>query len=189
MSLSDLASLGSFVSGFAVLISLIFLYFQLRQLSEQGQQAERNQKALIQVERAGRSSSNLRFMASPEIVEVYSRGRSGASDLTPSEYQQYYLILRANLVSQEDTFFQHQQNLIGDASVESARAVLGRVFSYPGNRAMWRRMRMSFEKSFRDFIDQMLNEAECVHPSFLEEEIATWHKDVAAELATARKAG
>jgi hypothetical protein len=31
MSLSDLASLGSFVSGFAVLISLIYLALQVRQ--------------------------------------------------------------------------------------------------------------------------------------------------------------
>lgn len=33
MSRSDLASLGSFVSGFAVLVSLVFLYFQLRQMN------------------------------------------------------------------------------------------------------------------------------------------------------------
>jgi hypothetical protein len=42
MSLSDLASLGSFVSGAAVLVSPVFLYFQLRQLSGQVKQAEKN---------------------------------------------------------------------------------------------------------------------------------------------------
>jgi hypothetical protein len=47
MSLSDLASLGSFVSGFAVLISLIFLYFQLRQVNRQVRQAEINQRSLV----------------------------------------------------------------------------------------------------------------------------------------------
>jgi hypothetical protein len=35
MTLSDLAALGSFVSGLAVLVSLIFLWFQLRQMNEQ----------------------------------------------------------------------------------------------------------------------------------------------------------
>jgi len=47
MSLSDLASLGSFVSGLAVLISLIYLAIQV-------QQAEQNQKAQIQQGRAAR---------------------------------------------------------------------------------------------------------------------------------------
>jgi hypothetical protein len=52
MSLSDLAALGSFVSGVAVLVSLVFLYFQLRQVGAQVQQAERNQQAMIQAPKA-----------------------------------------------------------------------------------------------------------------------------------------
>ena len=47
MTLADLAALGSFVSGFAVLVSLVFLYFQLRQLNAQVLQGERNQRALL----------------------------------------------------------------------------------------------------------------------------------------------
>ncbi len=56
MTLSDLASLGSFVSGAAVLISLVFLYFQIRQVNAQVRQAERNQRALLQQGRAGRAA-------------------------------------------------------------------------------------------------------------------------------------
>ena len=37
MSLSDLASLGSFVSGAAVLASLVFLFFQTRQMTSRVQ--------------------------------------------------------------------------------------------------------------------------------------------------------
>jgi len=44
MTRSDLASLGSFASGFAVLVSLIFLYFQLRLVNRQVLQAERQQQ-------------------------------------------------------------------------------------------------------------------------------------------------
>ncbi len=47
MSLSVLASLGSFVSGFAVLISLIYLALQVRQ-------TERNQQVSIRHSRATR---------------------------------------------------------------------------------------------------------------------------------------
>jgi len=186
MSLSDLASLGSFVSGFAVLVSLVFLYFQLRQLTEQGRQAEKNQKALIQVERAARAGDQLRFLARPEIAEAYTRGRSGASDITTSQYHQYFAIVRATLTSQEDAFFQHQQNLLDETSFESSRAVLKRIFSYPANRALWKRMHTSFEKSFQDFIEQVLSEVEGASPILIDEEVAAWRKDAAAELAKAR---
>src|SRR5450432_96104 len=47
MSLSDLASLGSFVSGFAVLTSLVYLTLQVRQ-------TERNQKSSIRHSRVSR---------------------------------------------------------------------------------------------------------------------------------------
>ena len=50
MSLPDLASLGSFVSGIAVLGSLVFLYLQMRQIGAQIEQAERNQRAAIRAE-------------------------------------------------------------------------------------------------------------------------------------------
>jgi hypothetical protein len=50
MSLSDLASLGSFVSGVAVLVSLVFLYFQLRQMNAQ----------VLQTEKISRHSSDRR---------------------------------------------------------------------------------------------------------------------------------
>ena len=56
MSLSDLASLGSFVSGVGVLISLIFLYFQVRQVNAQVGQAEKNQQAAIRQERSAKVS-------------------------------------------------------------------------------------------------------------------------------------
>jgi len=54
MTLSDLAALGSFISELAVLISLFFLYFQLRQVNVQAQQAERTQQATIRHTRAAR---------------------------------------------------------------------------------------------------------------------------------------
>jgi len=46
MSLSDLAAVGSFISGIAVFLSFIFLALQLRQ-------ANRNQRSLMQQARTG----------------------------------------------------------------------------------------------------------------------------------------
>ena len=48
MTLSDLAAVGSFVSGIAVFLSFIFLALQLHQ-------ANRNQRSLMQQARTGRN--------------------------------------------------------------------------------------------------------------------------------------
>ena len=55
MSLSELAEIGSFISGAAILSSLIFLYFQLRQINRQVKQAEKNQLSAIRQGRAART--------------------------------------------------------------------------------------------------------------------------------------
>jgi hypothetical protein len=94
--------------------------------------------------------------------------------------------MRASLSSHEDSFFQHQQKLLDESSFESTLAVLRMNFSRPAYRAMWKRLRMSYEKSFRDFMDQLFSEVEVVSPRPIEEELATWHKNFADELATVR---
>src|SRR5215469_1497977 len=71
MPLSDLASLGSFVSGVAVLISLVFLYFQVRQVTAQVRQAERNQQASIRHTRVSRSVQLQLEISEPERSNLW----------------------------------------------------------------------------------------------------------------------
>ena len=186
MSLSDLASLGSFVSGVAVLASLVFLFFQMRQMTEQVRQGEKNQRAMVQVERAARGANQLRFLADPAIVEAFTKGRDGKSDITLSQYWQFFFAVRAALVSWEDAYFQHQQGLLDEAAFEATLATLREYFSGPGFRAVWRRNRFLHDRSFRDFVDDVLGKVDVVNPRSGEEELASWHRDVAAELSKAR---
>src|SRR5215468_6439368 len=135
MSLSDLASLGSFMSGVAVLASLVYLAVQIRQ-------AEKYQKALMQVERATRVGNHMRFLADPAIIGPYMKGSLGVTDITVSEYLQNIFIFSASLASVEVSFFQHQHKLLDEASFESVLGALRRTLSFPGSRAMWKRQRM-----------------------------------------------
>src|SRR5215472_12830534 len=91
MSLSDLASIGSFVSGIAVLVSLLFLYFQVRQVNQQVIQAERNQRALIQQGRAQRAADHAWRMADPELATTYWKGVRRPEDLSLAELDPFLL--------------------------------------------------------------------------------------------------
>jgi hypothetical protein len=91
MSPSDLASLGGFVFGIAVLVSLVFLYFQLRQLSRQGRQAEKNQRALMQQARAARGVDIGLQLAGPDLGSLFARGAAGA-DLSDAEFHRFRML-------------------------------------------------------------------------------------------------
>ena len=82
MSLSVLASLGSAISGFAVLISLVFLYFQLRQVTEQIRQAERNQRATIAQFRASRTVDAMLQGCEASMADAFFKATAVEADLT-----------------------------------------------------------------------------------------------------------
>src|SRR5215469_7153616 len=95
MSLSDLASLGSFVSGFAVLVSLIFLYFQLHQLSQQVRQAEKKQQASIRQTRTTQNMDVVTKGTEFSTAEALSGGYRGDENISEINVMQFYQYCRA----------------------------------------------------------------------------------------------
>src|SRR5471032_579506 len=107
MSLSDLAALGSFISGIAVLVSLVFLYFQLRQVNAQSQQAERTQHATIRHTRAARIGEITLASAEPSWADAVAKGIAGDQDLSATDLRQFGAYIIARLSNSEDAFYQY----------------------------------------------------------------------------------
>src|ERR1700683_5096821 len=105
MSFSDLASLGSLVSGCAVLVSLVYLALQVRQ-------AEKNQQAQITQTRTTRSIDILMQYSEPGLAEAVMRARKGARDLTETEHIQFTSYMLALFSHWEDSYFQHADRLM-----------------------------------------------------------------------------
>jgi hypothetical protein len=160
MSLSDLAALGSFISGVAVLVSLIFLYFQLRQVNAQVIQAERNQRALMQQGRANRTSENCFNVAEPDLSSIYGRGVSGDESLTAEQLDQFMMLTRAGLISIEDSFLQNRGGPLDTVAFDSFVAGVRFIFTLPGMRAAWRLSAHQFGKEFASFMNGMMEEIE-----------------------------
>src|SRR5271166_5699196 len=89
MSLSDLASLGSFVSGVAVLVSLVYLARQVRQ-------AERNQRALAQQMRATRTSDLLVAIAQSGKAASFARMQWAEGERSAADVDTFNLFSRAS---------------------------------------------------------------------------------------------
>jgi hypothetical protein len=154
MSLSDLASLGSFVSGVAVLISLVYLALQVRQ-------AERNQRAIIQSTRTAR------------VIDVSLRRADYATvfrkalldnELTGEELFQFHSLSIAMFYGWEDSFYQHQERALDDKGFASMVVAVRGAMANPSQRAIWKISRDFFEETFRAFVDGIVLETKPRRP-------------------------
>ena len=92
MSLSDLAALGSFISGIAVVVTLVLLLVQTRQTL-------RNQRSLMQQGRTARIIDVIYRQTEPQLMDVMVRGRAGDTTLEPLQIEMFLAVARASLIS------------------------------------------------------------------------------------------
>jgi hypothetical protein len=181
MSLSDLAALGSFISGFAVLVSLVFLYFQLRQIGAQVLQGERNQQASIRAIRVSRIIDIFLTLAEPSIADAVSKVAAGSTDVSDSQIRQFNFYCAARFRNAEDSFYQFREGLLDQGAFDSLVLGLRDSLEQPGMRAYYKRSNNIFGKEFAEFLHKLLAETPVARRG---DSAVDWRAAVAAELAT-----
>jgi hypothetical protein len=175
MTLSDLAALGSFVSGAAVAISLILLLLQMRQ-------NDKTLRANLQQSRTARYSEQLLRPTERYLSEAITRAAQG--DLT-MEAPMINAFIRhtANMFwNSEDVFMQHKSGTIDRVAFESDIAILRKFLETPAYRAGWQFNRDYATGEFRAFVDNLVSETKAVPFPDL---VTTWNTLIAAELENA----
>src|SRR5882672_682918 len=180
MSLSDLASIGSFVSGAAVLISLIFLYFQLRQVTQQVKQTEKNQQAAIRQNRTARAVDMNMGLTESSVAEAFAKGVAGIEEITSTQLAQFTYGCRTFFYNSEDSFYQHKDGLMNEVAFRIVVKNLTANLTQPGMRVAWKRSRAIYGIEFAEFMDKLLDETQAA--PFVDR-LAQWKADVAAEKA------
>ena len=152
MTLSDLASIASIVSGAAVLVSLVYLSLQIRQNSKHSQ-------ALIQQGRAARIADTALRFAELRASDGLDKCFNGEPDVSAKDLARFLYMCRAAFVSAEDSFFQNREGLLGGIAFESYEAGLKAGMGAPGIGAGWKLTRGMYEPEFRDYVDRTLGDA------------------------------
>lgn len=152
MSLSDLASLGSFVSGIAVLVSFVFLALQMRQ-------SNINQQALIQMGRSTGVIESIYHQLDPQLRSVMQRGRRGDPSITEDEIETFVLSSYAMFLRFEDTYLEHRAGTIHHRAWEVASSRITHLFIAPGMRACWKLRRTWFDSDFVAAVDRLVAQA------------------------------
>ncbi len=164
MSLSDLASLGSFVSGIAVLASLIFLYFQMRQIGEQVLQTEKNQRALLNEGALNRSVENTRWLAQAEFSSLMTKVSAGETEFSAQELFQLSLILRAALLALQNAFVQRKAGLLDQISLDNNLNIVRSFMASPVYRVLWQQNRRTYAPELVGMIENLLSETQMAKP-------------------------
>ena len=151
MSLSDLASIGNLVGGVAVLISLAYLTFQVRQNT-------RHTRALIEQSRATRVAEfNLSMCQAPiDTVQAVLAGIDADPSLTAAQEFKFYSFSRASFFDAQDSFRQHLDGLLGEDAYNGLLSIMRVRFSSPGMRAAWKVQRETFTPQFRNLMDELV---------------------------------
>ena len=149
MSLSDLASLGSFASGIAVLVSLIYLALQIRQ-------AEKNQRAIVHQGRVGQSADRLLRLMEPELLRPFMKGLYGR-EASPEEldFQQFIFAMAAIGREAQDLYFQSDLGLLDEAALQNQLVPLYASLRSPGGKAFWKLTRGNADPRLRERVDAL----------------------------------
>lgn len=150
MSLSDLASFGSFVSGIAVLISLVYLALQVRQ-------SQRNQRAVLNHGYITRVTEYIRWYAESPINELRARVAAGDTGFSAEELLRLSMALRVTVLNAQDAYLQHKAGLVDAMTLDNSMRILKKVWlGQPAYRALWLEQAPTIAPEFAAVIDAAL---------------------------------
>jgi hypothetical protein len=157
MSLSDLASIGSLVSGVAVLVSLVYLALQVRQ-------TERNQRALMTHGAMTRATEFIAHYLQPDIADLFNRMRAGETDFSAREIFQLNSLLRMSVLSLRDVDLQRTAGLIDKGASDHADMAVRSMLRQPVMRAVWKGFRYSCAPEIVTMIEGLIENSPLMHP-------------------------
>jgi hypothetical protein len=152
MSLSDLASIGSFISGIAVLISLIYLSLQIRQNTLA-------HRATAHQSRSTFLKDHLHLIADPAIAPIFIRGLAADKQMTEVEVTQFLAVMRNWCIGMSEMVWAHDHGVLDDETYQTSVKALKGMFARPGARAFWQTYKPTATPSFARLVEGVLSTA------------------------------
>lgn len=162
MSLSDLANFGEFISSIAVLASLGFLFFQMRQMTEQMRQSELNQRSLINQSVMTRDHE-INLMCA-QLAGSHSKAQMPDVDLSLREMTELMLLLRAALGQMQDVYVQRQAGLIEQDTYDYIEAGVRSLLAMPTYRVAWQWIRTAVSPQTVSLVEEFISTTPLANP-------------------------
>lgn len=125
MSITELANFGEFVSGLAVVVSLIYLALQTRQNAK-------HTMALIHQGATNQATARMgQFAGDPILADIMLRATAGDTTLQDVDILRYIFSTMATLTNFADQYFQHRQGLLDEGRIRVHGSGRKAQCSYP----------------------------------------------------------
>jgi hypothetical protein len=151
LSLETLANLGEFISGIAVVLSLVYLAFQVRQ-NTQSLRTENYGRALDRV-----ATMQARLSGDPDLAAIFGSGLADTGALTLQQRIQFAWAFYEMFGAFEFMYHQSQAGALEAEVWERWSATLAWWISLPGVQSWWRAKPAPFSASFSAFVEARLS--------------------------------
>ena len=154
MDLTQLANLGEFIGGVAVLVTLVYLALQVKQ----------NTRALAATTfgSVSRASADLTIAiaTSDQAVESMRLAYSNPQELTADQRLRFDLLTRAGFRNFENYFYQNSQGFLESDVWQGFQRNMTDLLQTPIGREWWSRHKHAFGDRFQDHVGQLIPESE-----------------------------
>jgi hypothetical protein len=162
MSLSDLASIGSFVSGLAVLASLIYLSLQIRQNTL-------THRATAHIGRYAFAREQTQMMMDPKTAALTLKAFQDLKNLSELEAYQFHNHTQTFIIGSEEMYWLHGQGFLDDHAFDAQMSVLLQILGSPAGRASWEIGKAFMAPPFLNYVEpKLVGLTSASPPPFLE---------------------
>lgn len=152
MELQTFANIGEFLGGIGVLVSLVYLAFQIRSNTA----SQRSQNYGLSLERM--AAMQERLASDPEYTELFNRGLSDPDQLSFRERTQFVWTLTEMFGNLEFMFIQAQEGNITPALWQRWELTMRWWLTWPGIARWWEGKPTPFTPDFAHCVERCLRE-------------------------------
>ena len=154
LDITTLAAWGEFLGGIAVVVSLIYLAFQIRQNSKLLRASTASATAQIQF------GQNVLVIQDRDVARIFSNGLADPDSLPEADQQRFRAMIGLQLQGMAQSFEFHFDGIGSRASHAWVERGMRWFVPKPGFLQWWDDYRESHTPEFRDYVDGLIREGE-----------------------------
>ncbi|HUG00350.1 MAG TPA: hypothetical protein VML95_00665 [Longimicrobiales bacterium] len=147
MNWDAVGAIGETVGAIAVVVTLIYLAFQIRQQNRESRIA-----SVHELNEAFRAS--ISAFQDPGLADVFSRAKSDFADLGEPERLRFIAMVQGVFRVWEDAFYQFDAGRLDPRIWQAMVTQFSAYLSLPGVQRVWEIRKRAYNAAFRDLVDR-----------------------------------
>ncbi len=173
MTLEQISYLSQSIAAVAVIASLVFVGVQIRQ-------SEKTQRAVMHDNRLRQIRETSLHLASPGVTDGFIKGSRGDSDISQTEWTQYFFAIIVQDITRDEQYRQFREGLISNERRRQTHSTIVASMTTPGCRALYPINRSLFSAEYQALLDGLAKKIAPLDPTYRFE---AWKSLAAAERA------